>query len=109
MTTYYPRQSNGLGQVLLFLIVAALLVVAVLWFIGHRGHETSGGDLLPARTAATSESASSDLAKAGSAASSAVSKASAAASVALSETSADIKAAVNKQKQQEAAESRASR
>jgi len=108
MTTYYPRESGGLGQILLFLIVAALLILGVLWFIGHRSHETSGGDYVPVRTTVTSQSASSDLAKAGSVASSAVSKASAAASVALSETSADIKAAVNKQKQQEATESRTS-
>ena len=106
MTVYYPRESSGLGAFFAVLIVAAVLILAVLWFIGHRERTGAHGDLLPTATA-TGSSASSDLPQAGSAASSALSKASAAASTAVSETSADIKAAVNKQKQQEAAERRA--
>ncbi len=112
MTTYYPRQSSGLGAVILTLIIAAALVFAVLWFIGRQHHRTATQELdhvaatAPADTHEGTTSAGADLDKAGVTASSALSKAGAAASQAVSETSADIKAAVNKQKQQEAAESR---
>ena len=119
MTTYYPRQSSGLGAVIVTLIIAAVLVFAVLWYIGRQHDRTAGQELshvmatAPAETHATSTSTSAtlsstgaDLDKAGSTASSALSKAGVAASQAVSETSADIKAAVDKQKQQEAAERR---
>lgn len=115
MTTYYPRQSSSFGAVLLTLIVAAILIVGVLWFIGHNSREDRDSDLFPTTTSRTSASvnsgitsASAGLRDAGTSASSALSKAGAAASTAVSEASADIKAAVNKQKQQEAAESHAS-
>lgn len=111
--TAYSQPSPGFSRFLLTLLVLAALAVAVLWFIGHRARE-GGGDLFPATAGGTgasasstakvtASSASSDLSKAGTAASSALSKAGSAASTALSETSADIKAAVDKQKQQNAA------
>lgn len=104
MTVYYPSERSNAGAVILTLVIAAVLVLGVLWFIGHRTHEAPRDNLLP--STAGSASASSGLSQASHAASSALSRASVAASTAVSETSADIKAAVNKQKQQEAAERR---
>ncbi len=104
MTVYYPSERSNAGAVILVLIIAAVLVLGVLWFIGHRAHEAPRDTLLPA--AASGASASSGLSQASHAAASALSKASVAASTVASEASADIKAAANKQKQQEAAERR---
>ncbi len=113
MTTYYPRQSSSFGAILMTLIIAAIVIVGVLWFIGHNRHETANSDMFPSAPVRTSDGTpvtidKDDVNRAGTTASSALSKAATAASTAVSETSADIKAAVNKQKQQEAAESRAS-
>ena len=119
MTDPYPRRSTA-GQTLFALLVVIAIVVVVLWFIGRRHHETAGEalgnavDNVPAQVdkagdavtdPATLDKAGDDLNKTGHDAASALSKAGVATSTAISQTSEDIKAAVDKQKQQNAEKS----
>ncbi len=128
-------QSNSFGRILTIIIVLVLIVFAAAWLMNRKDHRTpeqkldaavssgiAGVSSATSKLTDTGEKASSAdsaiqsagdnagaaLSKAGVAASSAVSVAGEKASVAMSETSADIKAAVDKQKQQNRAQARKS-
>ncbi len=117
-------QPSPLGRLLMIVIVLVIVVLGAAWLMNrHDGRtpEEKLGDAIVSTdvtishtadkmtdgTAASNTSSALSktgeaLSKAGEATSSAVSKAGEKASVAISETSADIKAAVDKQKQQNA-------
>lgn len=123
-TVYAPRSSSSgsVGSVLLTLIIVLLLVVGAMWYLGQHHGRLAGRDtqfgtvsskvdhavdkLVSQRTLNTADA---NLKKAGSAASSALAKMGEAASSAVSETSADIKAASEKQKEQNARNDETSR
>ncbi len=122
-------QPSSFGRILTIIIVLVLIVFAAAWLMNRHDHRTpeqkldaavSSGisDVSSATSKLTDdgkaasstdsaiENAGTAISKAGVAASSAVSVAGEKASVAMSETSADIKAAVDKQKQQNRAQAR---
>ena len=118
-STTSPRQSSG--NALLTLLVIAIIIVGGIWLLNRHGHETVGDrigntiDAVPSKVdRAADELTDKDtyrktgdqLQDAGAAASSALSKAGAATSAAISQTSADLKAASDKQKQQNAEKSK---
>ena len=127
MTVVYERENSGIGSIIITLVVAALLIFGLMWFIGQRHGLTATQELhktvseVPVETqaaashagaaasnasaaAGNASEATADLKHAGTAASSVLSKVGQDASVAVSEASEDIKAATKKQKQQEAVE-----
>lgn len=114
---------NALGRLLAIALVLLLIIFAAAWLLNRHDRRTPGeklGEAVDSGVAtvasATSEitensavsSAGSELSKAGEATGSAVSKAGDAASSALSEASEDVKAASNRQKQQERQNARSS-
>jgi signal transduction histidine kinase len=114
---------NALGRLLAIALVLLLVVFAAAWLLNRHDHRTPEeklGDAVDSGVAtvasATSQltdtstvsSASSAISKAGDATGAAVSKAGDAASSALSEASEDVKAASNRQKQQERQNARSS-
>ncbi len=114
---------NALGRLLAIALVLLLIIFAAAWLLNRHDHRTPGeklGDAVDSGVAtmasATSEltdnsavsSAGSAISKAGEATGNAVSKAGDAASSALSEASEDVKAASDRQKQQERQDARSS-
>ena len=123
-TVYAPRSSSSgsVASVLLTLIIVLLLVVGAMWYLGqhhgrlarrdtHFGTVSSKVDRAVDKLVSkrTLDTAGAKLEKAGSAASSALAKMGVAASSAVSETSADIKAASDRQKEQNAQHDETSR
>ena len=119
-TSSSPRSS---GNAILTLLVIAIIIVGGIWLINRHSHETVGdriGNAIDAAPAKVDNAADEltdkdtyrktgdQLQDAGAAASSALSKAGAATSSAISQTSADLKAAADKQKEQNAERSASS-
>ena len=114
MSVSYSERSR-LGDILLMILIIVVVAWGALWFFNRpAGRELNSKvdhaiTSLPAKIdhisdgRATSRDIDRKLDKAGASASSALSKAANAASAAVSETAADIKAATDKQKQQNAA------
>ena len=119
MSTTTSRPSPG--NAILTLLIIAIIIVGGIWLLNRHSHETVGDrignaiDAAPAKFDDAADHAADeltdkdtyrktgdDLKDAGAAASSALSKAAAATSTAISQTSADIKAAADKQKEQNA-------
>ena len=115
MSTTTSRQSSG--NAILTLLVIAIIIVGGIWLLNRHSHETVGdriGNAIDAAPAKFDDAADEltdkdtyrktgdQLQDAGAAASSALSKAGAATSSAISATSADLKAAADKQKEQNA-------
>ncbi len=114
-TTTSPHRSPG--NALLTLLIIAIIIVGGIWLLNRHSHETVGdriGNAIDAAPAKFDDAADEltdkdtyrktgdQLQDAGAAASSALSKAGAATSQAISQTSADLKAAADKQKEQNA-------
>lgn len=115
MSATTSRQSPF--NALLTLLIIAIIIVGGIWLLNRHGHETVGDrigsaiDSVPAKVDHAGDELTDkdnlrktgdDLKDAGAAASSALSKAAVATSTAISQTSADIKAAADKQKEQNA-------
>lgn len=111
MTEYTTTRGPGFGQIVLVLILLLILIVGGVWYY-NKTHVVTAGDKVGAAVDAipsvVSKAADKDnldkvgdaIKDTGQAASSALSKTGHAASTAVSETSADVKAASDKQKQQ---------
>ncbi|WP_443749293.1 hypothetical protein [Asticcacaulis solisilvae] len=107
---------NALGRLLFIAIVLLLIIFAAAWLLNRHDHRTpeeklgaavdSGAATVASATSGLADNsavsnAGSALSKAGAETSSAVSKAGSAASSAISEASSDVKAAADRQKQQD--------
>lgn len=105
---------STIGRILVVIVILAVVIFGAAWLLNRDDNRTAGekvGDVIDSAAAEFSESsplakAGDALEKAGDVAQSAVSKVGAEAKEVASETSADVKAAGDKQKQQDRADRR---